>query len=691
MNIQLSISLLASDKPAALERCLDSLKPLMMRVPSELIVVTTGTDRRVKEIAARYTDQILPFVWCDDFSAARNTGLLAASGEWFMFLDDDEWFEDTTEIQEFFLSGEYRNYGTAFYKVRNYFNWDGIRYFDFHAFRMAKRTSSICFQNAIHEEMVPRTGASKFFDAYVHHYGYVTDMLGKGSGASDNSKKASRNIPMLLKAVRKNPGYIKNYIQLSQEYYAEDDLDKAEEFCQKARRLCRGKAGADGYIEWLQVRWADLCCEKGDPAYAKKEIESMLEEEKPNELTRLCLYSRLILLCTQLKEHEKTVRYGEEFEHLLDYMDKNPQLWIQQSYGNITEGKVKKPESLSMGRLRCIEAALYLEDTGKAAFFFGRLPWEDESWIQQYYSLFDQWKEKFSTLFNGILETFSKNNPYLLFQKARVLNKKEEQQKLAQFLHCMEETISLYLKQQIIEEAVLTGMELSGFAGLVDLEIWKVYMQQIVNEASPAQLSELRKTAEALEETDSFHGQWLRKLVLEKQLIREYPAGNVLMEILSEYVQCILTYYKGQYREDMFSDKKRGLLPEDCRFALSISEALACIEERRLPEAVRLFRLSLHLYPSMTTVIHEVIRLLRNSMDNPAPGTGEEFQALAGQMKNSLSALADQGQYAQALPVMQKLCTLLPDDLELLRLRQRILRGAGKEENTDRKRGKRGW
>ena len=56
MNIQLSVSLLASDRPAALERCLDSLKPLLMQVPSELIVIVTGTDARVREIASKYTN-----------------------------------------------------------------------------------------------------------------------------------------------------------------------------------------------------------------------------------------------------------------------------------------------------------------------------------------------------------------------------------------------------------------------------------------------------------------------------------------------------------------------------------------------------------------------------------------------------------------------------------------------------------
>jgi regulator of sirC expression with transglutaminase-like and TPR domain len=63
---------------------------------------------------------------------------------------------------------------------------------------------------------------------------------------------------------------------------------------------------------------------------------------------------------------------------------------------------------------------------------------------------------------------------------------------------------------------------------------------------------------------------------------------------------------------------------------------------------------------------------LKNSVDNPARNAGPEFESLAGQMKNNLSAMIEQEQYAQALPVMQQLCELLPEDLELLKLRQRF-------------------
>ena len=75
-------------------------------------------------------------------------------------------------------------------------------------------------------------------------------------------------------------------------------------------------------------------------------------------------------------------------------------------------------------------------------------------------------------------------------------------------------------------------------------------------------------------------------------------------------------------------------------------------------------------------MIHEVIRQLKNSADNPARNAGAEFELLAEQMKNNLSTMIDQGQYTQALPVMQQLCTLLPEDLGLLKLRQKFYQKA---------------
>lgn len=81
----LTISFLSSGRGKTIKRCLDSIVPLMERVDSELIIVDTGCDEEIKALMANYTDQIVPFTWCDDFSKARNAGLEKARGEWFLY------------------------------------------------------------------------------------------------------------------------------------------------------------------------------------------------------------------------------------------------------------------------------------------------------------------------------------------------------------------------------------------------------------------------------------------------------------------------------------------------------------------------------------------------------------------------------------------------------------------------------
>ena len=102
----------------------------MSAVPSELILTDTGVTEKLRRLVEEYTDNIIDFKWCDDFSAARNAGLHTARGQWFLYIDDDEWFEDTTAISDFLLSDEEKNYNVACYIQRNYMEKSGKRYSD---------------------------------------------------------------------------------------------------------------------------------------------------------------------------------------------------------------------------------------------------------------------------------------------------------------------------------------------------------------------------------------------------------------------------------------------------------------------------------------------------------------------------------------------------------------------------------
>ena len=65
------------------------------RLMDEIIIVDTGSTDSTKEIAARYTDKIYDFSWCDDFAAARNFSFSKATQEYIYAPDADEVLDDT--------------------------------------------------------------------------------------------------------------------------------------------------------------------------------------------------------------------------------------------------------------------------------------------------------------------------------------------------------------------------------------------------------------------------------------------------------------------------------------------------------------------------------------------------------------------------------------------------------------------
>ena len=92
----ISAVLIVKNEEALLSRCLESLKGL-----DEIIICDTGSTDKTIEIARKYTKLIFcNFVWCDDFSKARNYAKSKARGDWILSIDADETLYDVGAVRE---------------------------------------------------------------------------------------------------------------------------------------------------------------------------------------------------------------------------------------------------------------------------------------------------------------------------------------------------------------------------------------------------------------------------------------------------------------------------------------------------------------------------------------------------------------------------------------------------------------
>lgn len=301
---------------------MDSIKPILEQIDAELILTDTGCGKEVRSIIEEYTDNILEFEWCRDFSKARNLGLKHAKGEWFLYLDDDEWFEDVSDIVTFFNCDEYRNYGMATYYQRNYEDEQGLGYEDLAVTRIVKLEPDVKFQYRIHECFNRVPGKTKVLNSYVHHYGYVYK--------SEKEKEAhsERNIRLLLKEHEKEPYNLRHILQLVQEYNVMGRYGDSIEIALKGieydtrtvtQLYCRNS---------LLVNVINCYIEKGRYEELVEIGSRYIEQEKLDELSKAIIYFRMAASYFEVKQYEKATDALLEYWKRYQFNKENPEMYI---------------------------------------------------------------------------------------------------------------------------------------------------------------------------------------------------------------------------------------------------------------------------------------------------------------------------------------------------------------------------
>lgn len=221
----ISVCIIAKNEEKRIEKCLASVKPYGF----EIVVVDTGSTDRTKEIASRYADKVLDFVWCDDFAAARNFSLRAADNNWIFMLDCDEWIKDI-DVEELNYFRKHLSDSVGTISRENLVTENGrlILNNTDHTERFFNK-KLYHYTGIIHEQLTPIRGTELpclLLHTTIEHTGY--DMT-----PEERIAKGKRNLSLLHKQLEQEPQNPYVYYQLGKGYEIIQDYQSACDYYSK--------------------------------------------------------------------------------------------------------------------------------------------------------------------------------------------------------------------------------------------------------------------------------------------------------------------------------------------------------------------------------------------------------------------------------------------------------------------------
>lgn len=316
----LTISLLISNRPDTIPRCLDSLKPIMEKIPSELILIDTSNSEEIHNLLLTYTEKVYKFEWCSDFAKARNEGVRRAKGEWFLFVDDDEWFVDVQDVIKFFETGKYKKYEYAHITVRNYTDVDYTMYSDAWCTRLFYIGGGAEFKGKVHEHIYGIHGKPMFLQSKIHHSGYVYE--------SEEKRRAhfERNKTILVESLKENPDDLRLIAHLVQEYRSIKDWDAMVLVCKEQLKKKWNLQNSDvNHFGTLYAGLVEALTYLKQNEKALEICEIGLMDDRSTDLLKyvLHLYSAMNYVEMKMwdKVNEHVCQYFDGYEHFQKNMD----------------------------------------------------------------------------------------------------------------------------------------------------------------------------------------------------------------------------------------------------------------------------------------------------------------------------------------------------------------------------------
>jgi GT2 family glycosyltransferase len=273
-SVKVSLIMIVRNEEANLAHCLESVRGLF----DEAVIADTGSTDRTVEIAEASGAKVVHFPWVDDFSAARNAALAAATGDYVFWLDADDRVE-AAELER--LRHLFAGLGRDPLVAYNVYcacppdaNGEGGSTVVDHV-RLFPRRPDLTFRYRVHEQILPALNEAGipvlWSRVTVRHEGYTDPELRR--------RKLERDERLLNLEIQERPD--DPFVQFHLAMIAACRRDWSAALEQARASLARSKAG-DSIVRKLYVVIARAHENLGEPERALEVCREGVELEPDN-------------------------------------------------------------------------------------------------------------------------------------------------------------------------------------------------------------------------------------------------------------------------------------------------------------------------------------------------------------------------------------------------------------------------
>lgn len=659
----LSISMMTPGKKHTLEPCLKSLAHLRKTIPCQLVLTDTGCEPEQRKLLEKYGDLVLDFEWCNDFAKARNHGISHCTGEWFMVLDDDEIFERTTEIEDFFLSGEYKKYHEARVWCINYLSWDRKQHDEgMYALKMMEMGPKTRYVGKIHEVLEGINGNVAMIDALYGHYGYVYE------NSEQSELHSRRNIQPLEEGLAKDPDNIHFAMQLANEYYISRRVFKLEQLCRQYYDRMNHKVANEGL-------------------FAGGLYYSLVFQERFEEADELCEaitqdpYIYVGAHATVLADRAMRASKQQDMETTYAFSERYMEVYFQ-----ISKKELAGVALFFMGwgftdEVFARVASIYLQAAialrrGIKRQYITKFPWDAYDFVYPLW-LEEKIKPDFREQLYPYIEGVDCKNSYILTlqiyaAKRRHVSDAMMQELAEKLFHStnnvfgFEREIYVILHDYHVNcEELLQGLPMDTYVG--DLKK--------AQQSGRSHWDEFAEHVAIIRQSEDIHYQYFDMLYAEVCLLDNTESDfEVLLQSVKHFAACAHAYYRKLFTDQAWEECV--FLPEAGELARRLEAFVKAVEATDVQGAMSELRQAIGIHTKYDGMLQKLAHGYSDDLQSQKtaePQVSQELLALAAQVKQQAIQLMQAGDYQNAVAILEQLLAIVPNDAEAQALHQQAL------------------